>query len=134
MLFRMLSRKSLRRWLSVWLVLAVLFTQVATAAYVCPMATAVLAFGAASAEMADASAARLDPDRPGLCIHHCQGGSQTIDQANPASVPAPALLPTLVVRMPGLASLELPAWAAQQRSRDRDGPLPHSIDHCCYRI
>ena len=55
--------------------------------------------------------------RPGLCIHHCQAGSQTIHQAIPASVAAPALLPTLAVRMPAPASLEFPPGGAATQSR-----------------
>ena len=37
MVVLVLLPKTLRRWRSSWLVLAVLFTQLATAAYVCPM-------------------------------------------------------------------------------------------------
>jgi hypothetical protein len=134
-------RKSLRRWLSGWLVLAILFTQVATAAYACPMATAALGQGTAAmaampcAEMMPGGGATaLDLEQPGLCMHHCQDGSLALDQTNPESVPAPALLPALTVRMPDPAGLASPTWAARQRIRERAPPLPHSIDHCCYRI
>ena len=136
----MLLRKSLRRRLSAWLVLAILFTQVATAAYVCPMATAPeqregspAMVGMPCAQMMSGGGiGALDPAQPGLCMHHCMDGSQTFDPAHAPSVPAPALLPTLTMRLPDRPGL--PAWAAQQRSRQRAPPLPHSIDHCCYRI
>jgi hypothetical protein len=142
----MLFRHTLRRWLSSWLVLAVLFTQLATAAYACPMAVAAAGQGLGSAATAAATSATpcaermsgggaaLDPEQPGLCMQHCTDGSQTFDPANAPSVPAPALLPALTLRLPAAASLGLSAWAAQQRSRERDPPVPHSIDHCCYRI
>jgi hypothetical protein len=146
----MLFRQTLRRWLSSWLVLAVLFTQLATAAYACPMAVAAAGQGLGSAATSTATAAAtsatpcaermsgggaaLDPEQPGLCMQHCTDGSQTFDPANAPSVPAPALLPALTLRLPAAASLGLSAWAAQQRSRERDPPVPHSIDHCCYRI
>ena len=137
----MLLRQPLRRWLSSWLVLAVLFTQVATAAYACPMTASVVGENAGSAsapampcaEMM-ANGVALDPEQPGLCMQHCQGGSQTFDNASPATVPTPVWLPTPAVRLPDAAKLSLPAWVAQQRSRERDPPLAHSIDHCCYRI
>lgn len=139
----MFSRRSLRRWLSGWLVLAVLFTQLATAAYACPMASAAIEQSAETTDaevmpcasmMAGAAGMMLDADQPGLCMQHCQAGSQTVDQSNPAAVPAPALLPTLKLRTPEPACGALPAWAAHRRSRDSAPPLPHSIDHCCYRI
>ena len=137
----MSPRRSLRRWLSIWLVLAVLFTQLATAAYVCPMGSAAVGKNAASPEVETMPCASmmsggvmLDAEQPGLCLQHCQAGSQTVDASNPASVPAPALLPTLTVRTFEPADLHRPAWAAHQRSRDGAPPLPHSIDHCCFRI
>jgi hypothetical protein len=139
----MLLRRSLRRWLSGWLVLAVLFTQLATAAYACPMATTAAGQGGESADrpampcaamMSGAAGLRLDTEQPGLCMQHCWGGSQTFDNANPASIPAPTPLPTLTVRAQEPAGAALPAWAAHRRSRDSAPPLPHSIDHCCYRI
>ena len=123
--------------------LAVLFTQLATAAYACPMLGVAVEQGAASADeevmpcaamMTGAAGVMLDAEQPGLCLQHCQGGSQTIDQSNPASVPAPALLPTLTVRESEPARLHRPAWVAHQRSRQGAPPLPHSIDHCCYRL
>ena len=136
-------RKPLRRWLSSWLVLTMLFTQFATAAYACPMAAAVSGQGETTAAkaalpcadmMPGGGVAALDPEQPGLCMHHCQDGSLTFDHADPASVPAAAPLPALTVRVPEPASVDRPAWAAQRRIRERAPPLPHSIDHCCYRI
>lgn len=139
------SRRTLRRWLSGWLVLAVLFTQLATAAYVCPMASAAVRQGATpaideeeampcAAMMSAAAGVTLDADQPGLCLQHCQAGSQTVDQTNPASIPAPAWLPTLTVRASEPSRYHRPTWAAHRRSRDHAPPASHSIDHCCYRI
>ncbi len=141
MFLRRSLRRPLGRWLSSWVVLALLFTQLATAAYACPMVSAALEQGAASADAEEMPCAAtmspgvmLDADQPGLCLQHCQVGSQTVDQTNPASVPVPALLPTPTVRTPEPSRLHRPAWAAHQRSRDGAPPLPHSIDHCCYRL
>lgn len=136
--------RSLRRWLSGWLVLAVLFTQLATAAYTCPMLSGALEQGTAASDMATMPCAgmtapgtaevMLDAAQPGLCLQHCQVGSQTVDQSNTAAVPAWAALQALTVRVPEPATLDRAAWAAHQRSRDGAPPLPHSIHHCCYRL
>jgi hypothetical protein len=130
----------LRRWLSSWLVVAVLFTQLATAAYVCPMAAvqnaepAPVAVMPCAAMMSATDGVPPDPDQPGLCMHHCQDASQTFEPATPVSIPAPTLLSTPTVSVQEPARIELPVWAAHQRRRDGAPPLPHSIDHCCYRI
>lgn len=136
----MLLRKSLRRWFSGWLVLTILFTQVATAAYVCPMAapagqregSSAMAGMPCAEMMSGGGIQALDPAQPGLCLHHCMDGSQTFEPAHAPSVPASALLPTLTLRMPERQGL--PAWSAHRRSRERAPPLPHSLDHCCFRI
>ncbi len=135
--------KSLRRRLSAWLVLAILFTQVATAAYVCPMAAPAGQREGSSAMvgmpcaqmMSGAGVKALDPAQPGLCMHHCMDASQTFDPAHTPSVPAPAPLPSLAVRLPERSDpSDLQAWSAHRRSRERAPPLPHSLDHCCFRI
>jgi hypothetical protein len=140
----MLFPMPLRRWLSSWLVLAVLFTQLATAAYACPMAAVAarqdadsstdMATMPCAAMMAGAAGVTLDADQPGLCMQHCQDGSQTFDPVNHASVPAPTLLPTLTVRVQEPAGIDLTGWAAHRRSRDSAPPLAHSVAHCCYRL
>ena len=139
----MLLSKPLRRWLSSWLVLAMLFTQLASAAYVCPMATSVVrqvggstSTGAMPCEttMPGAGAAMLDTEQPGLCMQHCQDGSQTVDNAHLSSIPSPMLLPTLARWVPEPARLDFPAWAAQQRLRERGPELPLCINFCSYRI
>ena len=53
-----------------------------------------------------------------------------IDPAIPASVPAPALLPTLAVRMPVPASLEFSLGGAATQSRARCAAA-HCTDPCC---
>lgn len=132
----MLLSKPLRRWLSSWLVLAMLFTQLASAAYVCPMATSVVrqVSGLASTGAMPCEAMMLDTEQPGLCMQHCQDGSQTVDNAHLSSIPAPMLLPTLARWAPEPTRIDLPAWAAQLRLRERVPELPHSINFCCYRI
>ncbi len=127
-----------RRWLSGWLVLAILFTQVATAAHACPMmqGAAMAGMPCAQAAMASGPAASLDADQPGVCQQHCQFG-HTHQPAAPDQTPhAPAIVPVLLFE---LAVADAPradttAWAQRARVRDRAPPLAHSIAHCCYRI
>lgn len=135
------SRRNLLRWLSGWLITAILFSQLAVAAYVCPQPPAAADHGAAAmagmpcAAMMGAASA-LDPDQPGLCLQHCQFGStgaQPADHAAAVIVAFVALLlftliPTVARPAGGLA------WLTRQRRRDRAPPPPHSILHCCHRI
>ncbi len=125
--------RMLRRWLSGWLVMAMLFTQLAIAAYACPQMPMP---GQPCAEMMTQGIAP-DVDQPGLCHQHClaQTPTQAADHATPMVVATLALLlfvllPTAVVRSCGCA------WLIRQRRRDRDRapPPPHSILHCCHRI
>ncbi len=122
---------------------AMLFTQLATAAYACPAmhsgqpqdgGMAGMA-GMPCAAMAPASMA-LDADQPGLCMQHCQFGStqQPADAPQPFGVAAPALLP-LFTLAPAAVTPGLPAaWTAHRRQLERVPRAPHSLVHCCWRI
>ncbi len=133
----MVIRRIVRRWLSGLLVLAILFTQVATAAYACP-AMAGPDEAAANVAMPCAgmmgAGMALDADQPGLCQQHCQFGNtqQAGDPVHAFALPevTRALLFTV---NPGLdAHVAPPPWAARQARRD--GAAPLSVLHCCYRF
>ncbi len=140
----MFSRRNLLRWLSCWLITAVLFSQVAVAAHACPQVLARADAGAMAGmpcaemmSMAPVPDTTLDADQPGLCLQHCQFGStggQPADHAAPVGIAIVAwlLLFTLLPTAPRLASRF--TWLARQRRRDRAPPPPHSILHCCHRI
>ncbi|MBC7956060.1 MAG: hypothetical protein H7Y33_09355 [Cytophagales bacterium] len=89
-----------RRWLSGWLILALLFMQLATAAYACPAqvtAERTVAATPAMPEMPGCDMAQpMDPDQPQLCQAHCQQGNQAVNppQAGDAASP-PVLLAVL---------------------------------------
>jgi hypothetical protein len=132
-------RTTFRRWLAGWLVLATLFTQLATAAYACPTGAATRTGSAAAPPcgmaMADgATMAQIDPDQPGLCVQHCQAPSQALDQGQPPSVSPPSAVAALTVTTAPQAVPESVAWTSQSLRRDRIPPPPHSILHCCFRI
>ena len=131
-----LKRRTLLRCLSGWLITAILFAQVAVAAYVCPPMQSTTSAHAAvpCADMA-AMAATPDVDQPALCHQHCQPdpSQQATDLGVMAATAMVAMLlfvlsPTAVTLVGG--STGLTRW----RRRDRAPPPPHSILHCCHRI
>lgn len=131
-----LKRRTLLRWLSGGLVTAILFAQVAVAAYVCPpmQPNTGAHAGMPCVDMA-AMAATSDVDQPALCHQHCQPdpSQQAADQGVSVATPMVALLlfvliPTAVTSAGGFVGLT--RW----RRRDHAPPPPHSILHCCHRI
>ena len=108
-----------RRWLSGWLIVVLLFTQLATSAYACPTMAAPASAPAAMPEMPGCEGnmpAAMDPEQPQLCQAHCSQDSLTVQSAPSADVqPAPAVL---------LATLD---WAqtalAPAQSADRPAPV-----------
>lgn len=88
-----------RRRLCAWLVVALLFMQMAAAAYACPRGLAGDVGGAMAAmpDCAGASAMAMDPDQPQLCKVHCDQGTQAVNPlpAGDASASAPILVAVL---------------------------------------
>lgn len=127
-----------------FLSMAVLFAQLAVAAYICPAmgerpgtesAGMAAMAGMPCAEMMAADAA-IDSEHPTLCMQHCQFGStaHAVDQGSPAFVAVTALPVVFEVSANTAADKTLNAWARVERLRDRPPPLAHSIAHCCFRI
>ncbi|MEH0164830.1 hypothetical protein ABT392_13370 [Paucibacter sp. JuS9] len=115
----MLGTRRLRRWISGGLLMAMLFMQLATAAYACPQLQRALQDGQMMAAMpgCEGMPAQMDDDQPQLCKAHCdrdaQGTASAVVpdlQPNPAAVtllmgiiePVPPLLPAGVAA--GLAA------------------------------
>ncbi|HSV71392.1 MAG TPA: hypothetical protein VLI72_14890 [Methylibium sp.] len=132
-------RRSVRRGWAGWLIVALLFVQVATAAYACPLLANLGRHDAAmSLDMPCAAMrggdAMVDDARPGLCIEHCKAGNPAMEPAQGQAVPPPAWLPWFTVA-PVLAEPSDPhVRAAAERRRSRAPPRPLSVVHCCYRI
>lgn len=135
------ARRLPLRWLSGWLIVAILFSQFAVAAYVCPQARAAadpdavaMAGMPCAATMGAASA--LDPDQPGLCLQHCQFGSTSAQPADHAAALVIAFVAWLLFTL--IPTATRPAgglvWLTRERRRDRAPPPPHSILHCCHRL
>ena len=87
----MIRLRTLRRRMSLVLVLSLLLAQWATAGYLCPR-TLPNADAAAMAEMPDCagmSPAAMDPAQPQLCKAHCEQGTQSVN-VTPSAEPSAA--------------------------------------------
>ena len=127
----------LRRWWSGTLVLALLFTQLATAAYACPAgrSNATTTAGVPCAEMVAVGMA-LDAEQPALCMQHCQFGNtqQPPDAGLGLQAPPVALTMRFVVAPAPPAGACGPPQSQLERVHDRTPPLALSIANCCWRI
>ena len=103
------------RWLSGWLTALLLFVQLATAAYACPVAVAATMVPVAMAEMPGCAGnmpGAMDPNQPQLCQAHCQQGSQTVHPTPASDVPtSPVLLAVLDWRHTALLTARPPSRA-----------------------
>jgi hypothetical protein len=83
------------RWLCCWLTALLLFMQLATSAYACPMELKAAQPAGAMADMPGCPghmASVMDPDQPQLCQAHCQQGSQNVHTTPAPDVSAMPLL------------------------------------------
>jgi hypothetical protein len=131
----------LRRRIAAALAFAVLFAQVALAAYACPgqdgtaaLRNATMAGMPCEPMMADAAAA--DAQQPALCYQHCQpdAGQQAVDFTPTLASFAANFAVLFVVDAAKAHAAEKRAWAERLRLRQRAPPEPHSVLHCCWRI
>jgi hypothetical protein len=137
----MRGTRSLYRWVSGMLLVAILFTQLATAAHACPSMrvadrdeAASMASMPCAGSMADGAVLGMDPNQAALCLQHCQAGAQTVDTGHAPSMAAAAMFAVIVLTLGDDRSTDAPSWFAHARVRDRAPPPVHSILHCCWRI
>jgi hypothetical protein len=131
----------LRRRIAAALAFAVLFAQMALAAYACPGQDGTLPLRSASmagmaCEEMTAGAAAVDPQQPALCYQHCQpdAGQQAYDFTPTLASFAASFALLFVVDAANPQTAEKSAWAERRRLRERAPPEPHSVLHCCWRI
>lgn len=125
MLGGMTLSKRLRRWVSGGLMVAVLFTQLAIAAYSCPAPIAVMDEVAMAHEMPDCHGVSesMEPVPPQLCKAHCGTGPQsTIRALSPDLQPNPASM-ALLVRV-----LAPPPPASLAHDLGREPPLVRATE------
>ena len=111
---------------------AVLWAQLAIAAYACPGLSSPAPAEAMPCEgMAMPMGSTLDPAFPNLCAAHCHQGQQS-DQVPSLAVPA-VLWVALYATPPATEPLMAPRPMAEA-VHPRAAPPPHAILHCCFRI
>ncbi len=101
--------QTFRRLIAKIAVAAVMFAQLAIAAYACPTidGPAGVIAAAASAEAMQAAMPGCDMrssnSNPNLCLQHCQAGDQAVQTLPPVAVPAFAAVSTLTIFEPVVA-------------------------------
>ena len=126
--------RRMRRWWASGLVLAVLFTQLVTAAHACATVLSTAPTAATMpCEHCPHDAPAPDPTQLGLCMQHCQSGSQSVDSGPALAVSAPAL-PSVFYTLPAPPEPTGPATlsAAPPDALAAASP-PHTLLHCCRR-
>jgi hypothetical protein len=120
------------RFLAAWLALfAVLFAQLALAAYACPFLAAPVESTAPMPEGCDGMP--LDLGQPTLCRAHGQQGDQSLDKPL-VSLPQPALLQGLAGDWQTDPGID-PGTLGEQRSLlARATAPPVALRNCCLRI
>ena len=122
--------RRLRRWLSVWQIVSLLFMQLAVAAYVCPMAQAQTSAVNAEAaqdmtDMTDMPVCQegksgMDPTRGALCKAHCEQGEQVVGGLHAGAADAPATAGLLA-----LLDWRVTALAVHAQAQTAGQALPH---------
>lgn len=122
----MSQRRLLRRLAAVFAVFAMLFSQLALAAYACPLermaVIAVVADAECCTESASASA--------NLCHEHCKDSASALPDAQP---PVPDFVPGFSVPLPP-AQDDAPHCEYSQVALFHSISPPLSILNCCFRI
>lgn len=113
---------------------ALLFAQLAVAAYACPTPAD---RKAPMAEVVTPAAVqpcqnKMDEERPNLCKQHCEQTSQRVDTAAPVAVDAPVLPLIAVVLRPDIHLPGNPTVQGDLLASVAEPPL--SIRNCCLRI
>ena len=129
---------SARRVISRLLIGAIVFAQLAVAAYACPGQSAIPADDIATATVTtmgmDCDHMREAPDAsaPSLCAAHCHNHEQSADHAAAPDLP-PALFSTLYWLAAATPVERASAAPCDVVLRAALSP-PHAILHCCFRI
>jgi len=143
----MIKSLRLRRWIARLLLGALLFAQLAVAAYACPTlipATPQLYEAPSAMSAPNASATGFtagdalggvfsDTEQPGLCLAHCQSGQQNADTKPAPGVPLAmmyAAYPLEAAHPAAVSGLDRPIETGLTLQTDP----PHAILHCCFRL
>ncbi|UUZ63202.1 hypothetical protein LP417_26640 [Polaromonas sp. P1-6] len=121
---------------ALFVLVSLLFMQLAVASYACPAAASKVAEVTTMAEAgmpcAESTPLNMDDEQPNLCQAHCQTGQQTADKFELPSPVAISVLPadfTVPVNVPVF-------WGAPLQSPHlmRTTAPPVTIRNCCFRL
>lgn len=120
-----------KRIVSLWLLVAMVFMQLAVSAYACPMLADALH---ATTEMvsADPCCDHAGIAQPGLCQKYCQDGQQNVSDS-PAPLPALTYAAPVVLDLAITQSTSFSTTTLLPSLLHATSP-PLSIRHCCFRI
>ena len=111
---------------------ALLFAQLAVAAYACPMRSAGADEAASMDAACEKNASQRDVESPALCQQHCENGPQNVNDLPQVPVffaveTGRVVAQSTTMILPILSSAS-PAFLSHATSP------PLSIRHCCFRI
>jgi len=93
--------RALKRLIAKIGIVAVLFTQLAVAAYACPALMGMDdSMPVAMADTMDAGMSgceQIDTDNANLCLQHCQAGSQSVQTTPQVSIPPVLMMPLAII-------------------------------------
>ena len=123
-----MSTRAFQRLIAKIGVAAVLFTQLAVAAYACPALlgsdNSMPAAIANDMQTAMPDCEELDVSNPHLCLQHCQAGSQSVQTAVQVSIPpAATMLLTIVEPVQSILSLGIIALSVFAERETSPPPL-----------
>jgi hypothetical protein len=106
---------------------AVLFTQLAVAAYACPVLTGpnhnMSALVADNTHASMPGCEKADAGSPNLCLQHCQAGAQSAQSAPQLPMPAAAMLLTVVEAVRPVAGFGITALSVLAERETSPPPL-----------
>ena len=123
-----MSIKALHQLVAKIGIAAVLFTQLAVAAYACPVLTGpdrnMSARMAAAGHASMPGCEKADAGSPNLCLQHCQAGTQSVESAPQLPMPAAStLLLTIVEAVQPVAGFGITALSVLAERETSPPPL-----------
>ena len=121
-----------RKLFSLLAIGALLFAQLAVAAYACPMQFAGADEAASMDAACEKNASQRDADSPALCQQHCENGPQNVNDS--PQVPVFFAVETGRVVAPSMATMLPIRTSATPAFLSHATSPPHTIRNCCFRI
>lgn len=132
----MILKRAMRKLIALLGGSAILFAQIAVAAYACPaLAASQTSEQVAAMDMSatEAPCAEMDVKQANLCVEHCQYGQQSLDHPVTPVVFAVADLPYVHARLDGPAFIGSTQEYSQSLLTRTTAP-PLAVRNCCFRI